>query len=158
MYQRPPPSSAPCFSLSPPWLRLAEVPVVLQLARRMLPCTLTVGVSRRAHCPPARDARRFPQLGSRQPPFSGPCAGRHRRVLFSRLIVDLIGYYHLSSRRVHINVADSSVVLVDELRFIDFSPSVRFTYARRTHSPLDPVSLEFVTSLSSRSSLDSCPR
>nr|ACG26796.1 hypothetical protein [Zea mays] len=52
----------------------------------------------------------------------------------------------------------SSMVLVDELRFISFSPSVRLTYARRTRSPLDPMSLELVTSTSLESSLDSCPR
>nr|ACG28654.1 hypothetical protein [Zea mays] len=48
------------------------------------------------------------------------------------------------------------MMLVNEPRFIDSSPSVRLMYARRMRSPLDPVSLELVTSLSSKSSLYSC--
>jgi hypothetical protein len=60
-------------------------------------------------------------------------------------------------RRVCSNVADSSVVPIDKLRFIGLSPSVRLTCGRRTRSPLNPVSLELVISLSSESSLNSCP-
>uniref|UniRef100_A0A804NFT1 Uncharacterized protein n=1 Tax=Zea mays TaxID=4577 RepID=A0A804NFT1_MAIZE len=36
-------------------------------------------------------SRALAQLGFRQPPFSGPCAGRRRGVLFGRLVVDLAG-------------------------------------------------------------------
>nr|ACF79728.1 unknown [Zea mays] len=53
----------------------------------------------------------------------------------------VVGCRRSSSRHVCNNVADSSMVLVDELRFIGSPPSVRLTYAHRTHSPLDPVSL-----------------
>jgi hypothetical protein len=92
---------------------------------------------------------------------------------FGRLIVDLAGDVeppssvvsglhagcrHSSSRRVCSNVADSFMVPIDELRFIGFSPSVRLMCGRRTCSPLNPVSLELVISLSSEPSLDSYPR
>jgi hypothetical protein len=60
-------------------------------------------------------------------------------------------------RRVCSNVADSSMVPIDELRFIGLSPSVRLTCGRQTRSSLNPVSLELVISLSSESSLNSCP-
>jgi hypothetical protein len=77
---------------------------------------------------------------------------------FDRLVVDLAGCRRSSSRHVCSNVADSSMMFVDEHHFIGFSPSVQLMYACRTSSPLNPVSLELVTSLSSESSLNSYPR
>jgi hypothetical protein len=53
-----------------------------------------------------------------------------------------------SSCHVCNNVADSSMVLVDELHFINSSPSVWLMYARRTCSPFDPVSLELMLTCS----------
>jgi hypothetical protein len=81
-----------------------------------------------------------------------------RRVFPQSAISPCPSLCRLSSCRVCSNVVDSSIVPVDELRFFGFSPSVRLMYARRTRSPLNPVSLELVTSLSSQSSLNSCPR
>jgi hypothetical protein len=79
---------------------------------------------------------------------------------FVRLIVDLTGVVeppssvasglHADCRHSSLcsNVVDSSMVLVDELHFINSSPSVRLTYARRTRSPFKPVSLELALTCS----------
>jgi hypothetical protein len=69
-----------------------------------------------------------------------------------------VGCRHPSLRRVCSNIADSSMMLVNKLRFIGSSSSVQLMYARRTRLPLNPMSLELVTSLFSESSLNLCPR
>jgi len=58
------------------------VPSSLQLAGRVSPSRSDPAVN-------VQSCVLFPQLGSRQPPFSNLCLGRHRGVLVDRLVVDL---------------------------------------------------------------------
>jgi hypothetical protein len=179
------PSMAPSFFIfaSQVWLSSAPSCSLIQVsarrrqARPSRPCLCTVFLSMLCccRCCRARLARRFRMLGSlaacpslvlaagQSAPLSLP--GHDLALLLTSLLAEsLLSLRSLTARRCVVrrrvcsNIADSSMVPIDELCFIGLSPSVRHMCGRRIRSLLNPVVLELVISLSSEFSLDSCPR